>query len=184
MNYSINNTLAFNSIDMSHLNGWQMSFESAASNFISNSSFTFGNKPVGALAYENYQVGSFRENMAHIGNVGPLDAIKAKNIAKESLSNAQNSGLSGVHNGAADAYRHCQWSCEMGKQLGVDQASKIGGTHESYSKGPVNEIYMDTYNNALGRQMSLRPEGCKVNCMKLVEKGVLFQLEIAKPKKR
>lgn len=120
--------------------------------------------------------------MSQIMGVGPLDALKAKNIANQALKDAQSSRLPGLHNGPADAYRHCVWSCEMTKELGAVQAKKIGDTHEAYGNGPSAENYMDYYNNALGRVMGGKSESCQSSCNNLATRNIL-QTDVNKPKK-
>ena len=61
--------------------------------------------------------------------IGPIDALEAKSIADNALVAAQRSGLSGLHDGPADAYRHCLWSCDMARSIGADQAKLVGDNH-------------------------------------------------------
>lgn len=72
----------------------------------------------------------FREKAAAVASVGVPRSIWASNFADTALISAQNSGLDGLHNGPADAYRHCVWSCLMTADMGVDVATKIGDQHE------------------------------------------------------
>jgi RHS repeat-associated protein len=113
------------------------------------------------------------EKIAHVVKIGPLDAIKAKRNASDAtkkanqqyndfLSSGGKIGLDSLHNGQADAYRHCLWSCEMSRSIGADQAETVGNIHEIYgtrSGQPPGEEAMDIHNNAQGRAAATL--GCK-----------------------
>jgi hypothetical protein len=86
-----------------------------------------------------------------VTGVGPYDAWRAKSLADESLRAAQNSGLPGLHNGPADAWRHCHWNCRMAAEIGADQAETVASNHEAQGGGPANENTMDLHNNSQGR---------------------------------
>jgi RHS repeat-associated protein len=115
---------------------------------------------------------SLREILAQIGAVGPIDANTANNLADQSLAAAQNSGLGGLHNGPADAFRHCLWSCLMAQQIGADQAKKVGDLHERYGENPPGETCMDLHNNAQGRGAAGNGD-CSSSCMGLLNGGQL-----------
>jgi len=108
------------------------------------------------------------------------EAISANNLADESLAEARNSGLPGVHNGPADAYRHCLWSCKMAKDFGVIKAKFISDQHENAGDRhgqPSDERKMDEKNNEKGRQCSWnKKRSCEESCMDLLQAGNLFGL--------
>jgi hypothetical protein len=83
--------------------------------------------------------------------VGPIDALKAKSAADRALAAAQATGLPGLHNGPADAWRHCYWNCLLTDALGRDQAKTIADNHEAHGGGPAHENTMDLFNNEQGR---------------------------------
>jgi hypothetical protein len=83
--------------------------------------------------------------------VGPWDAYKAKSLADRALTRAQETGLPGLHNGPADAWRHCYWNCTMTAEIGEDQAKIIADNHEIHGGGPAIESQMDYHNNHEGR---------------------------------
>ena len=112
------------------------------------------------------------EVVTQIGAVGPIDARTASQIADQSLAAAKNSGLPGLHNGQADAYRHCLWSCEMTKAIGGKQAEEVGNIHEKYGKNPPGETCMDLRNNAQGRNAANGPD-CATSCRGLLTGGQL-----------
>jgi RHS repeat-associated protein len=73
----------------------------------------------------------------HYKNVGnSFDVIRAHGFASEALRAAQewarqhNCPGGSVHNGAADAFRHCFWSCTMTRYLGESVAETVGDEHE------------------------------------------------------
>jgi hypothetical protein len=110
-----------------------------------------------------------------IWGVGPWDAYKAKQLADKALKEAQNTGLPGIHNGAADAWRHCYWNCTMAAEIGADQAKTIADNHEKHGGGPVNENTMDYHNNAEGR--SCGGKSCDKCCQDSLDASKLRVLD-------
>ncbi len=106
-------------------------------------------------------------------DVGPYDAYKAKKIADYSLAAARKTGLPGQHNGAADAWRHCFWNCEMTKDIGRDQAKSIADNHEKHGGGPDIENLMDKRNNWEGRECGEAKGGCDMCCQDKLDRGTL-----------
>lgn len=104
--------------------------------------------------------------------VGPFDAYTAGKLASEATEDAKKSGLPGEHNGPADAYRHCMWSCKMAKSVGAKQAQEVGNIHEQYGQNPEGEICMDLHNNAAGRGAS-GGQDCAASCRGLLKEGKL-----------
>lgn len=92
--------------------------------------------------------------------VGPIDAYRAKKLADEALSKASATGLPGLHNGPADAWRHAYWNCRMTAVIDADQAKEIADNHEKHGGGPAIENTMDQHNNAAGRSCSGNCDTC------------------------
>jgi RHS repeat-associated protein len=129
------------------------------------------------------QAAGVREVARDIWNVRPLDAVTASNLANQSLADAVSSGLPGIHNGAADAFRHCLWSCRMTQALGADQAKLIADEHENAGERegqPANERLMDEANNNAGRECGAgkgsSAKDCCDRCMDRLFNGQLFGL--------
>ena len=94
--------------------------------------------------------------------VGPIDAWIAFRLSQEATNLANTIGLPGIHNGKADAFRHCYWSCLMAQDIGVSQAQIVGDIHEDCVPNSLEEREMDTFNNTVGR--SLGSSNCKDAC--------------------
>lgn len=106
-----------------------------------------------------------------VTGVGPIDAYRASTLADEALAAANATGLSGLHNGPADAWRHCFWNCNMTHALGYDQAETIANNHEQHGGGPANENQMDLFNNEVGRDCGGTDcDGC---CQRALDAGQL-----------
>jgi hypothetical protein len=105
--------------------------------------------------------------------VGPFDALTAKNIADLALEAAINTGLPGLHNGPADAWRHCFWNCEMTKEIGRDQAKIIADNHEKHGSGPAVENLMDARNNWEGRECGTLKSECDNCCQDKLDSATL-----------
>jgi hypothetical protein len=108
-------------------------------------------------------------------DVGPLDALKAKELADKSLKAAKKTGLPGLHNGPADAWRHCYWNCLMTDEIGRDQAKTIADNHEKHGGGPAVENLMDSRNNWEGRECG--GANCDPCCQTKLDTGVLDVIE-------
>ncbi len=92
---------------------------------------------------------------------------KGKKLAEDTLFDAERSGLPGLHNGVADAYRHCLWNCRMTRQIGGYPAWFIGLGHEFIDNrgGPEDERKMDLNNNLCGRTLGVMSlETCEKAC--------------------
>ncbi len=113
------------------------------------------------------------EAAAQIAAVGPLDANTARRLANEALAAARASGLPGLHNGQADAFRHCFWSCRMAQEIGAGQAKDVGDTHERCNKNPAGEEAMDQANNATGRGFGTPGADCNAQCLQAARDGTL-----------
>ncbi|MCC7564815.1 MAG: DUF4157 domain-containing protein [Methanomicrobiaceae archaeon] len=107
--------------------------------------------------------------------VGPWDAYKASRLADRALVRARATGLPGLHNGPADAWRHCYWNCTMTAEIGADQAETIATGHERHGDGPANENKMDLHNNAEGRACG--GSDCDLCCQRRLDAGQLRVLD-------
>lgn len=83
--------------------------------------------------------------------VGPIDAARAKRDADHARAAAQNSGLPGLWNGPADAFRHAYWNALMVQSIGAEQAREVADIHEEMGANHPHEHTMDYHNNAQGR---------------------------------
>ena len=95
----------------------------------------------------------FREKANAAIHIGLIPAHRAKKLADEALDAATKTGLPGLHNGPADAWRHCYWNCRMTQVIGKDDAEFVSENHEEHTdNNPANERMMDTWNNEQGRE--------------------------------
>jgi hypothetical protein len=113
------------------------------------------------------------EKASQVGAVGPIDALTASKLADEALDAARKSGLPGLHNGLADAYRHCYWSCRMAQEIEKDQAKDVGDIHEACGNNPPGEIAMDLINNEIGRGFGIQGADCHTKCLNAAKNGTL-----------
>lgn len=112
----------------------------------------------------------FWEKVTAVWGAGPIDAHRASELATESLRAAQNSGLPGLHNGPADAWRHCFWNCRMRDVIGAEDAKDVADNHERRGGGPAIENAMDYHNNDQGRQCT---GDCDTCCQTRLDAGRL-----------
>ena len=110
----------------------------------------------------------------NVGNV--FQVMRARGFASEALaaaqqwSHQQNLPADSLHNGAADAFRHCFWSCTMTRYIGEQAAEIIGDQHEKAGNRegqPHNEELMDRANNLAGRTAALSCPKDGKNCWDL-----------------
>ncbi len=121
------------------------------------------------------------EEWDQVRGVGPIDAGRAQRDSEDAGRGARQSGLPGQHNGPADAFRHCLWSCLMAQSIGADQAKIVGDIHEDNgNKGgqPTPEEQMDRSNNSVGRQCGQEKDqlSCAARCRLQYYRGNLFGL--------
>ncbi len=85
-------------------------------------------------------------------------------------------GLPGLWNGPADAFRHAYWNCLMTRSIGADQAKTVADTHEEFGRNHPHERLMDDHNNAMGRLISRNfpSEDCATIVMRLLRSGGLL----------
>jgi RHS repeat-associated protein len=121
------------------------------------------------------------ENLTAASALGLADATRASILASEAIREAQNAasrlpgGLAGINNGAADAFRHCLWSCKMAQNLddGARDAKAMGDIHEACGSNPPAEQAMDQHNNAVGRSLFNPGVDCSSACMQAATDGTL-----------
>ncbi len=121
------------------------------------------------------------EAATQINAVGALRAYQARSLANDAFSATRRTGLSGAHNGPADAFRHCFWSCRMAQELNPGLAEIIGNIHERCGEGPAAEAAMDLANNASGRAFGTRGADCYNLCLGAVYEGTLVTSPSGKP---
>lgn len=81
----------------------------------------------------------------------PYDRAMSVLGVSTALLEAQLSGLPGLHNGPADAYRHMLWAARLTQVFGRDLAPTILEWHEATDTlQPHAEAIMDRHNNAIG----------------------------------
>lgn len=111
--------------------------------------------------------------------LGP-DIFEAKEIAGEALAKAQSTGLPGLENGPADAFRHCYWNARMSMVFGVSKTKKIADNHERYGAGSPGATAMDYHNNHVGRSLGAKtPEAAESACFDKLATGDLRVLDDA-----
>ncbi|MEU6251013.1 hypothetical protein [Glycomyces sp. NPDC047010] len=94
--------------------------------------------------------------------VGPIDCGIAQANARDAEEAANTLVADGVfsgdslHNGKADAFRHCYWNALMVHYIDFDQAQIIANRHEADPNLPQDEVGMDLHNNAVGRDIGAR----------------------------
>jgi len=76
--------------------------------------------------------------------------------ANKALAEAGNHSLGGLHNGPADAFRHCYWSSLLARDIGPENALTFTSAHEAYGDNPEGEKTMDLHNNSVGVSIGRR----------------------------
>jgi hypothetical protein len=71
----------------------------------------------------------------------------------------------GLHNGWADAVRHCYWSGLMAYHFGYDTAKGFGDRHEQTPGQDPREKNMDLHNNEMGRRWARASGGVWERCI-------------------
>jgi len=117
-----------------------------------------GNDPVNYIDLDGLARGDWWDLRTYLP-----DLKGAREIAEEVLREAQNTGLPGLHNGEADAWRHAQWNKRMVEELGWLTAVIAGYGHElegAFKGQPWNEFWMDLHNNREGRRIANKKDSC------------------------
>lgn len=118
-----------------------------------------GNRAVGEIIRERRAAGATHggpgaiqrdEAWEQVKRIGPYDAWRAKQAADTAVAEAKASGLPGLWNGPADAFRHALWNCLMARTIGPEQAASVADTHEEFGANHPNERLMDDHNNRTG----------------------------------
>jgi hypothetical protein len=119
------------------------------------------------------QSASWAEKWGAFWSAGPIDSYRAAELAKEALKATRQTGLPGLHNGPADAWRHCYWNCRMTQVIGKEDAADIAENHEKHGGNSLPERMMDTWNNEEGRKCS---GNCDTCCQSKLDGGKLYIL--------
>lgn len=101
---------------------------------------------------------------------------KVKSTSSRAFNSAQNSGLTGAHNGEQDAYRHCVATGEISRLTNETTANFAGLYHEITHPNPENERSMDIHNNSIGAKIgsnAISFEAIENACMAAVSDGRL-----------
>ena len=147
----------------------------------------------GEISWKAIEAQDKIELMQDVWDAGALDTYKAgtvlKNKAEQSAKNFalliykgnRDLASKSIHNGIADAYRHCVWSCLMTLAFGEEDAKEIAYNHEVSGlrhKQPILEGWMDTYNNAIGRECAMDglPMTCDEKCKYKALNGILVKI--------
>ncbi|MDJ3599535.1 RHS repeat protein [Salmonella enterica] len=126
------------------------------------------------------------ENMSAVLILGPSGAAAASLMADSAGSFARSVvnivGRDQIHNGAADALRHCYWTCRMTQSFGPFKSYLIGLNHElAGNRGnppqPVGEARMDMANNEVGISCGLTLKLCADSCIEKYNSGELYGLD-------
>jgi hypothetical protein len=120
------------------------------------------------------QKASWGEKWGALWGAGPYDAYRGGELAQEALKAAKQTGLPGLLNGPADAWRHCYWNCRMVEEINEEDAEDISANHEKHGFSSTAELMMDTWNNKEGRKCS--PD-CDLCCQSKLDAGKLFIVE-------
>ncbi len=101
-------------------------------------------------------------------------AVTAFNLGQEAFTWAHENESAlggGIHNGRADAARHCYWNVLMSVYMDTVTAADAGTSHErtNIENGdPHNESVMDLHNNAVGRSISTGLTPNRTECQNAV----------------
>ena len=129
------------------------------------------------LDYSGGTGADFQEKLACLCKCGKGACEKAASLASHALSETRKRFPgSSAHNDKADAWRHCYWSCEMARQLGVASAKCVGDVHESANERrgqPPVERAMDKHNNSVGRDLAAANGDCADLCAEALADGKL-----------
>jgi hypothetical protein len=129
--------------------------------------------PTGTEGYGNDNKEAWNDYWK-VGNI--FQVMRARNSASEALAAAQewarqhNLPEDSLHNGPADAFRHCFWSCTMTRYIGEAAAETIADEHEKSGNRngqPLPEEQMDRANNLAGRIAALDCSKNGKNCWDL-----------------
>ena len=142
-----------------------------------------GNEPVIHIDPKGLDIIETSADTALIGMpFGLAGLLLASNIADNSyqFGMEMDFNVGGLHNGAADALRHCHWMCSMTKNFGSFIANQVGQNHEAAGNRadipqPKSEELMDKANNTVGVFCGNSSEAaCSDSCISKYNDGELF----------
>jgi RHS repeat-associated protein len=114
------------------------------------------NQPIHAPELEGLE--SAAEIRAYMWS--PWDGEYIYENSEASLDAAGNSGLIGMRDGLADAYRHTLWNALNTRDVPYDKAKNFADLHEEAAgDGDPQATKMDYYNNYYGRQLGVKCKG-------------------------
>jgi RHS repeat-associated protein len=148
------------------------------------------NRPINTTDPSGLEDLDLEEANNDIGQVGYRRAALSFGFAREAYTAAIEWMIkhklpdTSFHNGAADAFRHCFWSCTMARYLGEEVAETIANEHELANNRsrsdpqPHSEELMDRANNLAGRTCAANNKdmNCWDACTNLYNRGRLFGL--------
>jgi RHS repeat-associated protein len=141
-----------------------------------------GGNPVNAVDPMGLDfLNTLREANNVLWYAGPLNLILAHNAALMAAKMTELSGLPGNANGPADAYRHCIWTCVMGRSMSPNSADFILWNHEDSGNRvgqPLQQEQMDEKNNQVGLICATENQTitCTDACMQKLLNGDLYGL--------
>ncbi|MDD0808731.1 RHS domain-containing protein [Curvibacter sp. RS43] len=125
----------------------------------------------------------FQEAIIGLGRVSPAGVPQAYRIQQDAYEFGQtmHKSFGGIHNGPADALRHCYWMCRMSKAFGANIARVIGIEHKNTGDRAsppqvAGERAMDLANNEAGLTCSTQQGSCSDSCISVYNKGKLSGL--------
>ncbi|MDX1100650.1 hypothetical protein GOL81_14700 [Sinorhizobium medicae] len=113
----------------------------------------FGWSPEGMGKYEAALRAGPLNGLAAWGDSRTASAVAPElNVPECAPGNGYARANKRPHNDCRDAFRHAYWSALMA-QRDEEDAAMLGDAYERSSKGPYAEVYMDLYNNRVGRRI-------------------------------
>ncbi|EKU82582.1 hypothetical protein ABIB42_000835 [Massilia sp. UYP32] len=85
------------------------------------------------------------------------------------------------HNDHSDAFRHCLWSAQLARDIGITKARLYTTAHESSLRNPPKERAMDLHNNSIGLNIGASKqtnEALSRRCMAALKTGQLKTLQV------
>ncbi len=103
--------------------------------------------------------GRFNEDELAVLTSHPIEAWRVRDTPELARAATAETGLPGMHNGEADAFRHAYWNALMTSRAGPEFAEALATAHETGSTNPPGEVEMDLHNNAVGRRIAVENPG-------------------------
>ena len=85
------------------------------------------------------------------------------------------------HNDNSDAFRHCLWSAQLARDIGITNARLCTTAHESSPRNPPKERAMDLHDNGVGLNIGTTKqsnEALSRRCMAALKTGLLKTLQV------